>query len=166
MQTEWRVPESSPFFMVSSEGDVKVTDTNLPARKGDNGHGYLQVQIMRKGKRYTRYVHRLVAECFLPNPNGLPEINHIDGNKANNSVENLEWCNHSDNMYHSFRTGLRPNTTPKQQAAARKTAEKSRDAMRNGWRKWSHTDQARKCWISNLENADRWGTKKAREEAG
>lgn len=165
MQTEWRIPESSPFFMVSAKGDVKVRDTNVPARKGDNGRGYLQVQIMREGKRYTRYVHRLVAECFLPNPNGYNEINHIDGNKSNNSVENLEWCTHSENMYHAFRIGLRPMTTPSQRAAAKKTAEERRAARQAGWLRWSKTEKVRQCWLKNLEKADRWGKKKAKGES-
>lgn len=159
MQSEWKVPESSPFFLVSPEGEVKVRDTESLARKGDNGNGYLQVQIMRKGKRYTRYVHRLVAECFIPNPNGHKEINHIDGNKSNNHVENLEWCSHSENLKHAYRTGLRQNTTPKQQDAARRNAKKSGNARFEGWKKWSKTDVARECWLRNLEKADRWGTK-------
>lgn len=164
MQNEWRMPDSSPYFLVSFNGEVKTSDTGRMIKAGNNGNGYFQVQVMRKGKRYTRYVHRLVAECFVPNPNGYKEINHIDGNKANNSAENLEWCTHSENMYHSFRTGLRPMTTPKQQEAARKNSLNSRDAMRRGWKEWSKTERAKMCWIRNLENADRWGTKKAKEE--
>lgn len=136
-----------------------VTDTQKKARIADNGNGYKQVQIMRKGKRYTKYVHRLVAECFLDNPEGYNEINHIDGNKANNAVSNLEWCNHSQNLIHSFRTGLRPYTTPKQQEAARRSAEHSREAFRKGWERWAQTDRAKETWLNNIAKADRWGTR-------
>lgn len=163
MQVDWRIPASSPFFMVSSDGRVKVTDTGKFARIQDNGHGYKQVQIMRNAKRYTRYVHRLVAECFLDNAEGYEEVNHIDGNKGNNVVSNLEWCNRSQNLIHSFRTGLRPNTTPKQQEAARKNALLSREALREGWNRWSQTDEARNCWMKNLNKADRWKKKAQRE---
>ena len=159
MPTEWRKSKSCPFFLASPEGGIMVADTGKMARIMDNGHGYKQVQIMRHNKRYTKYVHRLVAECFLSNPESLPEINHKDGNKANNAVGNLEWCNRSQNLKHSYRIGLHPNTTKKQQEAARKNIEKAREKCREGWRKWSKTKEARERWIKNLEKADRWHKK-------
>ena len=74
----------------------------------NNGYGYLLVDMRKDGKRYMRLVHRLVAETFLPNPQNLPQINHIDGNKMNNKLENLEWCTCSQNQYHAFENGLKP----------------------------------------------------------
>lgn len=161
MQSEWRTPKSIPFFIVSRSGAILVKDTMKPARISDNGHGYLQVQIMREGKRYTRYVHRLVAECFLDNPLLLAEINHKDGDKSNNSADNLEWCSRSENMKHAYRTGLKANTTDKQREAARQNAIKSRKAMREGWLKWSKKEEAHLVWMKNLEKADRWNKKGA-----
>ena len=67
-----------------------------------NTAGYRRVNIHGKDK----YVHRFVAECFIPNPNGYPVINHIDGVKTNNHVSNLEWCTLADNVRHAVRTGL------------------------------------------------------------
>lgn len=151
MQIEWRNPANIPFFQVSEKGDVRITDTGKIARIMDNGRGYKQVQIMREGKRHTMYVHRLVAECFVNNPDGFTEVNHKDGNKGNNSAENLEWCSHGENMKHAYKNGLHRRTTPKQQEAARKSIVKCRDACKEGWLRWSKTEEARQVWIRNLK---------------
>ena len=66
--------------------------------------GYLNVNLCNNGKVKTKKIHRLVAEAFLPNPNGLPQINHIDEIKDNNNVENLEWCTSKYNLNHGTRT--------------------------------------------------------------
>jgi len=69
-----------------------------------------------KNNRYTKIhldkfypLHRLVAEHFIPNPEGLPQVNHIDGNRHNNIVDNLEWCCSRDNIKHAYATGLKTN---------------------------------------------------------
>lgn len=67
-----------------------------------NPKGYCIVNFIVNGKRKGFQVHRLVALQFIPNPNNLPQVNHIDGNKQNNSVKNLEWCSREENMRHSF----------------------------------------------------------------
>ena len=64
--------------------------------------GYRHAILNRK----NRNVHRVIAETFIPNPNNLPCVNHKDGNKLNNSVDNLEWCTHSENTIHAYQTGL------------------------------------------------------------
>ena len=68
--------------------------------------GYYAVTFHMNNKAYCRKVHRLVIEAFTPNPDSLPCINHIDGNKLNNHVGNLEWCTYQANMQHAVRTGL------------------------------------------------------------
>jgi len=74
-----------------------------------NGNGYPSVMIRVKGDLFKPYrVHRLVAEHFIPNPNNLPCINHKDGDKTNNRVENLEWCTFQYNLLHARETGLNP----------------------------------------------------------
>ncbi len=69
-----------------------------------NRRGYAMVKLYPEVK--TISVHRLVAETFIPNPEGLPQVNHIDGDKLNNSVDNLEWCSNADNFAHANEIGL------------------------------------------------------------
>ena len=68
--------------------------------------GYLKVRIGMNETKCTRRVHRLVAEAFIPKPNDTYEVNHIDGNKLNNRVDNLEWVSKSDNLKHAVKLGL------------------------------------------------------------
>ena len=69
----------------------------------DNGTGYLKIQLWKNGKPKTCLVHRLVAQTFIPNPNNLPQVNHIDQDKTNNRVENLEWKSPKGNCNHGTR---------------------------------------------------------------
>lgn len=69
-----------------------------------NNRGYKTVR-MDGGK--TKMIHRLVAEAFIPNPDNKPFVNHIDGNKLNNCLDNLEWCTNGENVKHAISTGLR-----------------------------------------------------------
>ena len=70
--------------------------------------GYYKVVLREKGKAITIDVHRLITETLIDNPNNLRVVNHIDGNKLNNHISNLEWCNQSDNHRHSYELGLAP----------------------------------------------------------
>lgn len=86
-----------------------VQDTPVLELKPSNNKGYLRVALRREhwnDPLTNKYVHRLVAEAFIPNPNGYEEVNHIDGDKSNNHVSNLEWCSHSENITHAWSTGL------------------------------------------------------------
>jgi len=70
--------------------------------------GYYCVDIQEYGKAKKHYLHRLLAEHFIPNPDNKPEVNHIDGNKQNYSLDNLEWVTSSENAQHAHDTGLQP----------------------------------------------------------
>lgn len=78
------------------------------------------VQINNKQKQLA--VHRLVAKAFISNPNNLPQINHIDGNKNNNRVSNLEWCNNSYNQLHAWRNNLKDVSKLSEHSSFRKLA--------------------------------------------
>lgn len=78
-----------------------VKGCELKPRKNKNG--YLQVSLNKKGKRKMVYVHRIIAETFLEKIKDKNTINHIDGDKNNNCVDNLEWCTYSENNKHSYK---------------------------------------------------------------
>lgn len=84
-------------YIIYDNGDI-YNNTTQKMLKGSIGeHGYKYYRLSKNGKKKMFYAHRLVAEHFLPNPNNLPVVNHIDGNKLNNSVTNLEWVSYSEN---------------------------------------------------------------------
>lgn len=95
------------LYMVSNLGNVKSINyrhhgysKNLVPKV--NNSGRLWVELTKNGKRKPLLVHRLVANAFIPNVNNLPQVNHIDENTKNNSVENLEWCTGSYNVRYSI----------------------------------------------------------------
>lgn len=69
--------------------------------------GYKYMNLWRSGRGVKHYVHRLVAMAFLDNPNNYPQVNHIDGNRGNNNLSNLEWCTCQHNNLEAFRCGYR-----------------------------------------------------------
>lgn len=104
------------YYQVSNHGHIRsmprvLTDGRVfqgrELSQVSNGNGYLYVSLSSGNKSQHHYIHRLVAESFLLNDGLLPEVNHIDGDKSNNSVENLEWISSRDNKNHAFETGLR-----------------------------------------------------------
>lgn len=71
-----------------------------------NKKGYLRVYLSVKSKKYTKTVHRIVAETFIENPNNKETVNHKDCDKTNNTIENLEWMTNKENMQHAFKNGM------------------------------------------------------------
>ena len=104
---EWRdIKGFEGKYMVSNLGIVKSLNYNNTGKEGimephDNGKGYLRVQLCKNGKGKWYRINRLVALAFIPNPDNLPEVNHIDKDKTNNKVENLEWCTTQYNVEYS-----------------------------------------------------------------
>lgn len=93
---------------VSNTGKVRnlTTKSELKLQFTTTGYLYITIRNYNDKKRCHLRVHRLVAEAFIPNPDNKPFINHIDGNPLNNSIENLEWVTHKENMEHATQTGL------------------------------------------------------------
>lgn len=112
------------FYQVSNLGRVKSLDRIIkykPSKtRGEyeaktngkistqhkNIDGYIRVDLCKDGKHKSSLVHRLVALHFIPNPGMLNQVNHIDGDKTNNYVDNLEWCTQAENAAHAVKIGL------------------------------------------------------------
>lgn len=95
---KWAVIRDYPKYEVSMEGKVRRGDRE---RKQTLNQGYVRINISSNGIPKQKLVHRLVAEAFIPKVEGLNIVNHIDGNKQNNKITNLEWCCHTKNMAHA-----------------------------------------------------------------
>lgn len=88
------------FYQVSNFGSVKRVATGKILKCGKDGGGYLKVDLCKNKVRSTKRIHRLVAHAFIPNPENKSQVNHIDENKTNNSVNNLEWMTAKENNNH------------------------------------------------------------------
>lgn len=99
-------------YLISSAGEVYSMLTKQRKNTEIANNGYERVTLWKDGEGKHFLVHRLVAKAFIPNPNNYEMVNHIDGNKRNNNVENLEWCSASHNMKHAYENHLiTPKTT-------------------------------------------------------
>ena len=97
-------------YLVYNDGRIWSNKTHRFMKQCSNGQ-YLKVALCIKGKLKQFLVHRLVAKAFVPNPENKREVNHIDGNKTNNKVSNLEWVTASENQTHAVKTGLKKHGT-------------------------------------------------------
>jgi hypothetical protein len=120
MKEEWKdILGYEGLYQVSNLGRVKrlkgkclskagkyrtVSESILVCFPNKTRYNYLYVNLNNNGIKQFR-LHRLVALHFIPNPNNLPEVNHIDGNKENNCITNLEWCTNLENIRHSYKIG-------------------------------------------------------------
>lgn len=109
---KWIPVKELPRYQISNFGRVKGVDGKL-MKIGVSGIGNNQYPSVRiiydNGKTGTRFIHRMVAIAFIPNPLNIPQVNHIDYNKFNFAIENLEWCTQEENMKHAVDNRLMPH---------------------------------------------------------
>ena len=103
-------------YEISNLGNVRRKADSKYKHKGKeyvapykNNKGYMCINLYMNSKVHKYQIHRLIAIFFIPNPNNLTDVNHIDGNPLNNAISNLEWCTHADNIKHAWNTGLVTN---------------------------------------------------------
>lgn len=127
MDEKWvSIPGYENLYRISSIGRIRSLPRNTIAKNGKqmsfparilkqslDDDGYLNISLTDEHGQSKQYrVSRLVAMTFIPNPNNLPIVNHLDGNKQNNNVDNLEWCTVKQNNYHAYETGLNKTHVP------------------------------------------------------
>lgn len=107
MEEIWKDIEGyEGLYKVSNLGRIKSFYHGGKIMKPDvSNHGHLRVKLSKSGKLKRYLVHRLVARAFIPNSENKPQINHIDADPTNNSVDNLEWSTQSENIKHAYKIG-------------------------------------------------------------
>ena len=98
----WKLVKSAPNYEISNNGSVRNTKTGKMLKIATNNNGYHLVCLSYNNKKQTAYIHRLVAEAFVATDLYMRTsvVNHIDGNKSNNTIKNLEWATYAENAYH------------------------------------------------------------------
>ncbi len=113
----WNVEVSNRGYVIRPNG-CKV----IPTQRLDTGY-----YVVNIGQNRIKRIHRLVAETFLPNPENLQDVNHIDGNKQNNAVNNLEWISRGENIKHAYTSGLREQTKGELSTSSKITLQQAQD---------------------------------------
>ena len=113
------IPGYENYYEISNLANIRSINRSILTKSGYlkpekertltqriSNKGYLTVTLSKNGQSNTKAVHRLLAQAFIPNPDNKPIINHRNGNKLDNAIDNLEWVTYSENAFHAYRTGL------------------------------------------------------------
>lgn len=137
---KWKQIPNLPYE-ISSLGKIRNLQGKVLKTYIQNS-GYEQIKINYQGLHIHKSIHRLVAETFIPNPLNKEYVNHIDGNKLNNTVDNLEWCTNSENILHARKTGLNPYNKPTLGLKLKPRSNNAKQSQYLG----VHWDKSRQRW--------------------
>jgi hypothetical protein len=118
-------------YLITKDGDIYRNITYRKLKCSSDKNGYLKIRLLNKSGRKSMFLHRLLAIQFIPNPLNKPFINHIDGNKSNNKLNNLEWCTHKENMKHAWDNNLYKDYTESIKKANNATSIEVFDTLNN-----------------------------------
>lgn len=93
----WKDIEGFENYQVSSLGNVRNKTTQRILKYSDSGNGYQKVYLSKDGIKYSKKIHRLVAEAFIPNPQNKSDVDHINTNRYDNNISNLRWATRKEN---------------------------------------------------------------------
>jgi len=155
----WKqVKDSDSKYFISSHGKVKREGRVIGGSK--EGKGYIIYSLyVTPSVKTIKKAHRLVAEHFIPNPENKPQVNHIDGNKLNNHVDNLEWCTNRENIQHALNNGLIDTRGEKSgkniypEAVIRK-AHETKGSVSNS--EFAKLHNMTKKYVSAVRRGERW----------
>lgn len=136
MEEQWKQLTDYTKYEVSNTGKLRNILTQKIIKPIIGGFGYVQYGFRNTpGENpHTRLVHRYIAIAFIPNPDNLPQVNHKDGVKSNNHIDNLEWVNASRNKLHAYEIGL----CEKARESSRKTINKINKGEASNMSKWTN----------------------------
>ena len=140
------------LYLVSDEGFVIGVKSKKKLRVSPTYNGYHRVKLYRNAQGKTMMVHRIVASAFIPNPENKDQVNHKDGNKANNALTNLEWVTQEENQKHAYLNGL-SNIEPANNATRKKVIQRDMNGcVIKVWRSISEASRALGLQISNISH--------------